>query len=62
MPISWGGVRGVNVSIYGSPMECLGIILWVFLLRVSGEERALLVKTKGGRFEQFCDVSTEKRP
>ena len=25
MPISWGGARGVNVGICGSPMECLGI-------------------------------------
>ena len=24
LPISWGGARGVNVGIYGSPMECLG--------------------------------------
>ena len=26
MPISWGGF-GVNVGIYGSPMECLGFIV-----------------------------------
>ena len=24
LPISWGGASGVNVGIYGSPMECLG--------------------------------------
>ena len=27
MPISWGGAMGVNVGIYGSPMECLGVLL-----------------------------------
>ena len=29
MPISWGGARGVNVAIYGSPMECMGIVFSV---------------------------------
>ena len=23
--LHWGGARGVNVGIYGSPMECLGL-------------------------------------
>ena len=26
LPISWGGARGVNVGIYGSPMECPGFL------------------------------------
>ena len=25
MPISWSGARGVNVGIYSSPMECMGM-------------------------------------
>ena len=26
MPISWGGSRGQLIGIYGSPMECLGVV------------------------------------
>ena len=30
LPISWGGLR-VNVGIYGSPMECLGIVKYIVI-------------------------------
>ena len=36
MPINWGGARGVNEGIYGSPMERLGIYSNAFGLQRTG--------------------------
>ena len=36
LPISWGGLGGQCMGIYGSIMECLGIFLEIQLYRTSG--------------------------
>ena len=53
--MSWGGARGVNVGIYGSPMECMGNWWSGMSIVLTG------ITTGGGRRQHIHSIGWRRR-